>query len=429
MKIIAGLVSTSSVEIDLMSPFVSNSIATAGPTSSSAGTFQSEISLGFCNGTGIDNYNRLITDKPAPFSCDKDTQTNYATGVIAYGNGRFQNQKLTLKTGEHTGQSEICVSGTVLKAGFEPPYNICIVIDVSGSTGSAFGGTPTGDVNGDGRSNNILDAEIGSILAVLKHIAASGDLTNENVNIGLVTFSAFANYKGLFLPLDPNDQTKINPLLKAELLALRSGGTTNFDDALDKSIEFFQEAPNDRSQLMFFLSDGIPNGGGDGDGEEPITATNNHISALTYDSELQILDNMGVSRLAVGVGSGSDVRDGYGLAMIDNTPDEVTGEGAQQVTTTDGLTEVLMSNPVVGNVVAFELMVNNVVDPNFGLSNIAPGPVGFTYGELIVGGLNPFFGAVNRIRVSVTMDYDGNIATTADQHSFYTENTIPGMMQ
>ena len=120
-----------------------------GPTSSRDGAFQSEVSLGFCNGTGIMNYNRLITDKPAPFSCDPDIQTNYVTSILSYGNGRFQNQKLTLKTGEHTGQPDICVSGTVLKAGFEPPYNICIVIDVSGSTGGGFGGTPPGDVNGD----------------------------------------------------------------------------------------------------------------------------------------------------------------------------------------------------------------------------------------------------------------------------------------
>jgi len=316
-----------------------------------------------------------------------------------------------------------------LKAGFEPPYNICIVIDVSGSTGKKFGGTPPGDVNGDNKFDTILDAELGSIIKVLEHIAASKDLTNANVNIGLVTFSTDAAYKGLFLPLDENDETKVNPSLLLELTSLRSGGYTHFDDALDKSIEFFQEAPTDRSQLMFFLSDGIPNVSGDGDNEEQVGFSNNHISALQYDSELLILDNLGVSRLAVGVGSGSDTRDGFGLARIDNTPDEETGEGAQKVTTTDALTEVLLTNPVVGDVVAFELMVNNVVDPKFSLTDVVPGPVGFTYGELIVSGLNPFFGSVNRIRATVTVDYDGDVGTTSDQHTIYTETLIPGMMQ
>jgi hypothetical protein len=164
--------------------------------------FAKAVSLGFCNGTGLENYNRLVVDKPAPFSCDKDTQENSVTSVLAYGNGRFQNQKLTLKTGEHTGQPQICVSGTIMKAGFEPPYNICIVIDISGSTSGSFGGTPPGDVNKDvsfvsgrfaaclsnltshhlqGRSNTILDAEIGAALAVLQYIATSPDLGNSNV--------------------------------------------------------------------------------------------------------------------------------------------------------------------------------------------------------------------------------------------------------
>jgi hypothetical protein len=264
----------------------------------------------------------------------------------------------------------------------------------------------------------------------LEHIAASADLNNDNVNIGLVTFSTAANYLGLYLPLDPNDDSKVNPTLRSALTGLRSGGWTAFDDALDKSILFFQAAPADRSQLMFFLSDGIPNVPGDGDAEEQITTmTNNHPSALSYSSELTILDSFGVSRLGVGVGSGSDVRDGFGLDLIDNTPDEITNEGAQQVTTTDALTEVLLSNPVVGEVVAFELMVNDVVDPKFGMSDVVPGPVGFTYGELIVSGLNPFFGAVNRVKVKVTIDFDGDVGTTADQHSLFVENVIPGAMQ
>jgi von Willebrand factor type A domain len=275
-----------------------------------------------------------------------------------------------------------------------------------------------------------LDAEIGAALAVLQYIATSPDLGNTNVNIGLVTFSSDAKYHGIYQPADPKDPMKINPTLKTKLTGLRGGGYTNFDDALDKAIDFFQAAPADRSQLMFFLSDGIPNVPGDGD-NEPVSSNriNNHISALSYNSELAILNNLGVSRLAVGVGSDSDIRPGYGLALIDNTPDEITGQLAQQVTTTDDLTKVLMTNPVAGTVVGFQIKVNNVVDTSFGLSNIVAGPVGFVYGELIVSGLNPFFGAVNRVRATVTIDFDGNAATTADQHTLSVENVIPGMMQ
>jgi hypothetical protein len=246
----------------------------------------------------------------------------------------------------------------------------------------------------------------------------------------LVTFSSDAKYHGIYQPADPNDPTKINPSLKTKLIGLRANGFTNFDDALDKAIDFFQAVPADRSQLMFFLSDGIPNVPGDGD-NEPTSANriDNHISGLSYNSELAILNNLGVSRLAVGVGSGSDVRPGYGLALIDNTPDEITGQMAQQVTTTDQLTQVLMTNPVAGIVVGFQIKVNNVVDPSFSITNVVPGPVGFGFGELIVSGLNPYYGAVNRVRATVTVDFDGNTATTADQHTLSVENVIPGMMQ
>ena len=112
--------------------------------------------------------------------------------------------------------------------------------------------------------------------------------------------------------------------------------------------------------------------------------------------------------------------------MINNTPDENTGQGPEQVTTTDALTDVLLSNPVVGNVIFFELQVNGVVDTNFNVNNVAPGPVGFTYGQLIVGGLNPFFGDTKTVRVTTTVDYDGNPGTTSDQLTLSTENVVKG---
>ena len=56
--------------------------------------------------------------------------------------------------------------------------------------------------------------------------------------------------------------------------ARRSEFAVYFDDGLDKTILFFEEAPKDRNNLLMFLSDGIPNVVGDGDNEEedPTTA-------------------------------------------------------------------------------------------------------------------------------------------------------------
>ena len=282
--------------------------------------------------------------------------------------------------------------------------------------------------SGDGRFNTILDAEIASTLAVLDYITSSADLGNHNVEIGLVTFSTQATYQGRFQPADPNDSSQVNAALRSTLLGLRSGGYTHFDDALDKSITYFQGAPPKRSNLLFFLSDGIPNIGGDGDNEPDLASpTNNHPSALMFDSELAALDAMEVYRLGIGVGSGSDVREGFGLWLIDNTPDEDTGERPELVTTSEGLTAALLSNPVVGQPISFDLWVNGAKDNTFGLSDINSGSIGFMYGTLIVS--VPYWlygGPDNVIKVAVMMDYDGNPATTDDQNYLEVENTVKG---
>ena len=44
----------------------------------------------------------------------------------------------------------------------------------------------------------------------------------------------------------------------------------------------------------------------------------------------------------------------------------------------------------------------------------------------IVGGLIPLFGNVNKVKVTATVDYDGNIATTEDQLTLTTENIVIG---
>ena len=96
------------------------------------------------------------------------------------------------------------------------------------------------------------------------------------------------------------------------------------------------EAPMDRSNLMIFMSDGMPNVPGDGDNEEataPIEG--NNPNSFMFNSELAVLDNLGVKRICIGVGAASDVRDGFGL--IDNTPDLVTGEQAEKVLSTTAL--------------------------------------------------------------------------------------------
>jgi hypothetical protein len=318
-----------------------------------------------------------------------------------------------------TTNGKFCLSGNVFAETFKPPYNFAIVIDVSGSTGDSFGGDPVGDVNRDNKSNKILDAEIASVLAFLNSIASNPNLDNSNVNIGLISFSSSATYIGSFDPLNSTN-TGPNPTLVTTLKALRDDGSTNFDDSLDKTVDYFNVAPNvaTRTNVLFFLSDGVPNVKGDGDSESSGEYTQ-------FDSELALLNNKTVVRLAIGVGSGSVVSTGGGLDKIDNTPDLITGVKAQQVTTTDGLTSLLLANPVVGAIDSLQVKVNGVVQSGITAADAVSGPTGFTFGSVVLSGLNNTVGFANVVETKATIRY--TVGTTTSTQTLTTTNTITGV--
>lgn len=93
-----------------------------------------DMTLGCCVSSGD-------TD---PCSNTTATQSNSAIRSLAFGSGAVQDQELTLTCGAVAETTETCVRGGISLAGNGPPYNIGFVIDVSGSTLSRFGGTPTG---------------------------------------------------------------------------------------------------------------------------------------------------------------------------------------------------------------------------------------------------------------------------------------------
>ncbi len=358
---------------------------------------------------------------------DPGRQTTTAQGTLG-----SQTQKIELTTEQQTANSTTFIEGFISTPEFQPPFNIGIVIDVSGSTGATFNGSPVGDVNGDGSSNTILDAEIASTIALIESIIATPGLDNSNVDIGLITFSSNATMEGSFDIADPNNPNVINPTLRNTLLSLRSDGITNFDDALDKSVDFFSGEPDvgNATNLLFFLSDGLPNTGGDGDGE-PGTDTfvgNNNPNAINFTSELAALDNLNVQRNAIGVGSGSDISPGFGLDKIDNTG------GPEQVLTSDALTGAILANPVLGEVIDFKISVNGELQDgepgelNIGPSDLVSGPLGYSFGPLVVDGLDPSLGASNEIVATAILDLDGDTNTLTDQVTLTTTNIISGAL-
>lgn len=151
--------------------------------------------------------------------------------------------------------------------------NINLAIDLSFSTyEKTFSAeVDIGDVNGDGKGNTILDAQVVAIEELLKSIQDSPSLNNANCEIHIISFETDAIDHGTWRPLSADGSqinTKLMDYIKKKLRApISSGevydtnnGYTNFDAALDLSVAYFEKkATPDRLNLLVFLSDGEPN--------------------------------------------------------------------------------------------------------------------------------------------------------------------------
>ena len=156
--------------------------------------------------------------------------------------------------------------------------NIALVVDLSFSTYEKdFSSTvDIGDINGDGKGNTILDAQIIAIQDLLTSIAESDTLNNNNCEIELISFETDAKSHGVWKPLNDAGARAEGDAFNAELmeyikLELRAptsnddvfntnNGFTNFDAALDRTVQYFEtEASPSRLNLLVFLSDGEPN--------------------------------------------------------------------------------------------------------------------------------------------------------------------------
>jgi hypothetical protein len=262
--------------------------------------------------------------------------------------------------------------------------NIALVVDLSYSTyEKQFSSTvDIGDVNGDGKGNTILDAQVVAIQDMLTSIAISDTLNNSNTEIALISFETDSESHGVWKPLNDDNEsfnTELMEYIKMELRAPTSNGEvfntnngfTNFDAALDRTVTYFENtASPERLNLLVFLSDGEPNVRGDGDnemycadttvfwngnndvlqcsdlnlqpgemhticrGDDPDCVENepyqdcvrgpteclNSDAVTQYDSEIASLVDLNVARLAIGVGDESNVSQGSALWMIDDNP-------------------------------------------------------------------------------------------------------------
>lgn len=199
--------------------------------------------------------------------------------------------------------------GIAIQGGFLQGSNPAIVytLDVSGSTSRGFSGSSVGDVNSDGRSDTILDAELAGFIAFTQEVLSSS--SGSNAIIGIVAFGS----RGVGLDMDPSvtgiqlsttagadkdgngTSDVIDTLRSIKFSHAGAGGGTSFVEGIAASTATFQamNLTGSSSANLVFVSDGAGNASG---------------------IDFSGLDALGVKRQAVGIGSGASL---IGLQTID----------------------------------------------------------------------------------------------------------------
>jgi len=229
---------------------------------------------------------------------DGDRQIRIAVEGLTIGTYQLQVERdaITDRAGNALGQGVLNTGFTVEERTSRLTGNdIVFVIDVSGSTGFGFDGTPVGDVNDDGLSDTILDAELAGIIALNQELINLG--LGETANVSIVTFSGAATILDMD-PDEPDTQVSTTPVADADgdgirdvegvLSSIRDGGSTDFDDALQAALDAFDAMGTEDGQgNLIFLSDGE--------------------SSSDISDELVELAARDINRIAFGTGAGADL--------------------------------------------------------------------------------------------------------------------------
>jgi len=303
-----------------------------------------------------------------------------ATGTFPF-NG--QSVSIQLEAPERTTTSSADV-GLDIGFGAQRPMNILYVVDISGSTGNAFEGTPTGDLNGDGRSNTILDAEIDGLIKLTEQVRSLG-LSPADVTVTVIPFDGSADPASNDTPAasfglgTSGDETVAN-----FLKSLSIGGGTNFEDALQAAVERLHVLDPERNEnnVVYFLSDGFGSG--------------------SFADEVTTLNSVFETQIAA-IGIGGDARLDR-LDQIDNTG------GAERVTSTDELNAALVGTFQPGKVVDLQIVVNGRELPGVGPEDLVETDNGLAL-DVSATGLSLHAGEINKVLASVTFT-DGVTLTT-----------------
>lgn len=268
------------------------------------------------------------------FSSPKQTASD--TDILDF-NDQSVSLTVTAPTATTTARADLELSisrGPVL----QPQMNIVYVIDVSGSTSENFDGTPVGDLNGDGRANTVLDAEIASLVALTEKVRGLG-FSPADVTVTIIPFNESADPTNARNPeLDGLNAATFSlgqagdGGIETYLRSLDAGGETNFANALRAANNRLQSLDQgNETNVLYFLSDGRGQG--------------------AVDAEIATLNNRHHAKIAaLGIGEDASLTQ---LDRIDNT------DGAVLLTAPNEIDASILGSPrQSGEVADVDVFVN-----------------------------------------------------------------------
>lgn len=311
-----------------------------------------------------------------------------------------QDFAVSLTTVDATNATSIDISGLISTGAVaQDSFNVAYVIDVSGSTTSPFGGTSVGDLNGDGLSNTVLDAEIAALIALNDDIIAR--FGGASVDITLIAFDDVATREIVLGRADADADSDGLTDVEEALRALDAGGGTNFEAPLQQSINFFTApATGPGNNFVFFLSDGFPN---------TLGLTTNETATLIADPGIN------ATIRAVGIGTGSS------LAELDLVDDNLANNSAVQVLDPAALNAALLGPPIdAATVDRLEVRLNGTLVETLGADDLVSTPFGLQY-NTTVSGLSPTGNDI--IRVTAFAEAPGG-STIVNASTFQTVEAL-----
>lgn len=287
----------------------------------------------------------------------QDVTTSNSTTIPGTGQGF----SVTMTVPDASGSSTYDVDGLVSTSAVTTRnVNVAIAIDVSGSTGSTYSGTPVGDLNGNGRANEIIDGEIAGTLSLLQSIRDAGF---GFANVQIITFDSSVDETRNFT-INGDADGNGTPDVEDFVTTLVALGGTNYEPPMDEAIDYF----NTRtwgSNYLFFMSDGVP------------SSSTNYADEVTTLIDPAGLD---VEIRAFPIGTGAREQ------PLDLLDDGVDNNSAPVVSDPGALTAALTGGGITpADVQEVQIYVNGALVDTIPSSALISTPFGLSYNSTLTG--------------------------------------------